>query len=71
MNRIQIDLEKWQYEVLRAKAELDDRSISDLVCEILRETLIQSGRGRLQEMEGVGTDSVACGRSHDRFLFSN
>lgn len=73
MHRTQIILEDWQYQTLRARAEREGRSISDLVRELLREALArpsQSRRGRrLKEIEGVGEDSAAYGRDHDRFLY--
>lgn len=71
MHRTQIILEDWQYQALRARAEQENRSISDLVRDILRNTLAQPPRhkGRLEEMEGVGEDSASYGRTHDRFLY--
>jgi hypothetical protein len=46
-------------------------SISDLVRDILRNTLAQPPRqkGRLEEIEGVGEDAASYGRTHDRFLY--
>lgn len=71
MHRTQIILEDWQYQALRARAERENRSISDLVRDILRNALAQPPRqkGRLEEIEGVGEDSASYGRSHDRFLY--
>lgn len=71
MHRTQIILEDWQYQALRARAEKENRSISDLVREILRQVLAQParGKGRLEEIEGVGEDPAAYGRDHDRFLY--
>lgn len=70
MHRTQIILEDWQYQALRARAEHERRSISDLVREILRSALAQPPqRGRLDEIEGIGEDPAAYGRDHDRFLY--
>lgn len=71
MHRTQIILEDWQYQALRARAEKENRSISDLVRDILRQTLAQPprGKGRLEEIEGVGEDTASYGRDHDRFLY--
>ncbi len=71
MHRTQIILEDWQYQALRAQAEREGRSMSELVREILRAALGRpSGReSRLKEMEGVGEDVAAYGRDHDRYLY--
>jgi plasmid stability protein len=71
MHRTQIILEDWQYQALRARAEQENRSISDLVRDILRHSLAQPPRqkGRLEEIEGVGEDAASYGRAHDRFLY--
>lgn len=71
MHRTQIIIEDWQYQALRARSEQENRSISDLVRDILRQALAQPSRGKggLAEIEGVGEDAVAYGRSHDRFLY--
>lgn len=71
MHRTQIILEEWQYQALRARAEQENRSISDLVRDILRQTLAQPPRetSRLEEIEGVGEDPASYGRDHDRFLY--
>ena len=73
MHRTQIILEEWQYKTLRARAEQEGRSISELVREILRSTLAQPPRrkSRLQAIEGVGQDGSACGRAHDAFLYGS
>lgn len=71
MHRTQIIIEDWQYQALRARAEKENRSISDLVRDILRQALAQPphSKGRLEEIEGVGEDSASYGRAHDRFLY--
>ena len=71
MHRIQITLEDWQYQALRARAEQEGRSISDLIREAVRNTLTPSPErtSRLREMEGVGEDASTCGENHDHFLY--
>ncbi|MBN1240253.1 MAG: hypothetical protein JXB36_17245, partial [Gammaproteobacteria bacterium] len=71
MHRTQILLENWQYQMLRARAEQEGRSISDLVREILRNALSAppEQKNRLQEIEGIAEDRAASGRDHDRFLY--
>lgn len=69
MHRTQISLEDWQYQVLRARAEQEGRSISDLVREILRTALVSHRKEGLEDIEGIGEDASAYGRQHDRFLY--
>lgn len=71
MHRTQLILEDWQYQALRARAEREGRSISAIVRDILRGALAQPAgdRSKLGEIAGVGEDSMAYGRDHDRFLY--
>lgn len=71
MHRTQIILDDWQYQVLRAKADQEGRSMSDLVREILRAALKQPPRknSRLDEISGIGEDAATYGRDHDQFLY--
>jgi len=72
MHRTQILLEEWQYETLRSRAEREGRSLSDLVRELLRVALEDSGSRisvRLDAMEGVGEDTASYGEAHDRYLY--
>jgi hypothetical protein len=73
MHRTQIILEEWQYQALRARAEQESRSISDLVREALSTALAQppERNNRLQEIEGVGEDPTTYGKDHDRFLYGD
>lgn len=72
MHRTQILLEEWQYETLRARAEQEGRSLSDLIRDLLRKSLTETAsrsNDRLDAMEGVGEDAGAYGEHHDRFLY--
>jgi plasmid stability protein len=73
MHRTQVILEDWQYQALRARAEQEGRSISDLVRETLRSSLAQppERNNRLREIEGVGEDASTYGEDHDRFLYGD
>lgn len=66
-------LEDWQYQTLRARAEQEGRSISELVREILHRNLVPSSRGknRLKEIEGIGEDRSGYGRAHDHLLYGD
>ncbi len=64
-------LEDWQYQTLRARAEREHRSISDLIREILRKALVPSPRrnSRIKAIEGIGEDGSAYGKAHDHILY--
>ena len=72
MHRAQLLIEDWQYEALKSLAAREERSISELLREILTRHL-RSEQGGLQsslaDIEGLGDDPEASGREHDRFLY--
>jgi hypothetical protein len=70
-HRTQLLLEPWQYGALKALAEREGVSISDMVRRILSRRLRpRSGRGRgLRAVAGIGSDRKAAGRDHDRWLY--
>lgn len=70
-HRTQLLLESWQYSALKALAEREGVSISDLVRGILSRRLRpRSTRRRgLQAVAGIGRDRKASGRDHDRWLY--
>lgn len=72
MHRTQILLEDWQYEALKARAQREGRSLSDLLREIVTSQIGRRRRpatSRLAQIEGLGSDPKASGREHDRFLY--
>lgn len=72
MHRTQMNLEDWQYQTLRARAEREGRSLSDLVREAVSRYLAAADGepvGRLAELRGIGDDAEATGAGHDRFLY--
>lgn len=73
MHRIQVILEDWQYQALRARSEQGGRSISDLVRESLATSLAQPPEriSRLQEIEGIGGDPSTYGEDHDHALYAD
>lgn len=70
MQRTQIMLDDWQYEALKAQAERQGRSMSELLREMLDAFLDKEPRGAgLQEIRGIGANRKANGRRHDEFLY--
>ena len=70
-HRTQLLLEPWQYGALKALAEREGASISDMVRRILSRRLRprSTRRGGLQAVAGIGRDRKAAGRDHDRWLY--
>lgn len=73
MQRTQILLDEWQYETLKAQAERQGRSMSELLREMLDSALARDGAGDrgllLDDIRGIGEDRTARGRNHDEFLY--
>jgi hypothetical protein len=70
-HRTQILLEPWQHAALKALAQREGVSISDLVRRLLAPRLRPGGRRRkpLHSIAGIGRDRGAAGRDHDRWLY--
>lgn len=70
-HRTQLLLEPWQYGALKALAEREGVSISDMVRRILSRRLRPRATRRrsLQAVAGIGRDRKAAGRDHDRWLY--
>lgn len=77
MHRTQLLIEDWQYQALRARAEREGRSLSDLMRELLATALArgpqtpQPSCSRLADIEGIGEDTGAYGDDHDRHLYGD
>ena len=71
MQRTQILLDDWQYQALKARAQREGRSMSELLRQILDAHLGKRGARtpRLEDICGVGEDRTARGRDHDHFLY--
>jgi hypothetical protein len=64
-------LDDWQYEALKAQAERQGRSMSELLREML-DAFLDKGPARgsgLEDIRGIGADRKASGRRHDDFLY--
>ena len=73
MHRTQLMLEDWQYRRLRAQADREGRSMSELVREAVTVFLESPRRGRrytLDDIDGIGSDPGSGGVDHDRILYS-
>jgi len=71
MHRTQLSLEDWQHEALKARAEREGKSVSELVREILSAYLRPKGQRSarsLQSIEGVAEGPADLARAHDRYL---
>ncbi|MBE0430516.1 MAG: hypothetical protein IBX67_01685 [Dehalococcoidia bacterium] len=64
-------LEKWHYEYLKNAAERQDKSLSEVIRDILSEYVNESGsaQSRLKDIAGIGVDEEAFGRDHDKWLY--
>lgn len=70
MHRAQILLDDWQFAALKARAEREGRSISDVVrqCVSAQMGQPQAGKNEHAAIAGIGEDA-AYGREHDQFLY--
>ncbi len=71
MQRTQVLLEDWQYEALKAQAERQGRSMSDVLRGMLDSFLDKDGEQRpaLTDIRGIGSDRETSGRDHDETLY--
>jgi hypothetical protein len=75
-HRTQISLDDWQYESLKARAEREDRSLSDVIREAVTEYLVDETSGRvsrrkLSDIRGIASDPGISGEDHDRVLYGD
>ncbi len=70
-HRTQVLLEEWQYGTLKRMAEGEGVSLSGMLRKILTSHLRPppSPRRGLQAIAGIGRDSEASGKAHDRWLY--
>lgn len=70
-HRTQVLLEPWQYGALKALADREGISMSDMIRRILTRQLRPRSRGTrgLRTIAGIGRDRKASGRDHDRWLY--
>ena len=71
LKRTHVLLEAWQQDALKARAQQEGRSVSDLVREIVTSAMRGPERDKswLEGIESVGRDAEARGRDHDLFLY--
>lgn len=60
MHRSQILLEDWQYEQLKARAERQGKSISEVVRNLISREMKEgrSNRSKLSQLRGIGSSDV-------------
>ena len=71
MHRTQVLIDDWQYAALKARAEREGRSLSEILRELIAAQLSQqkSAGNNLSAIEGIGEDRAAYGRDHDQHLY--
>ncbi|MBN2494025.1 MAG: ribbon-helix-helix protein, CopG family [Deltaproteobacteria bacterium] len=63
-------MEEWQYEALKALAERQGKSISEIVRQLLNDRLGKDEPSQgLARIRGIGSDAEASGREHDALLY--
>jgi hypothetical protein len=71
MHRSQILLEEWQYEALKAQAEAQGKSISEVVREIVADHIAarrDRGLEKLRALKGIAASDVDA-RDHDEVIY--
>ena len=60
MHRSQILLEDWQYEQLKARAERQGKSISEIVRNLISREMKEgrSNRSKLSQLRGIGSSTI-------------
>ena len=72
LHRTQLMLEEWHYRYLKNTAEREDRSLSEILRDILSKYINErdsTRRSSLKEIDGIGADEEASGRDHDKWLY--
>lgn len=71
LHRTQVMLEEWHYRYLKNAAEREDKSLSEMLRDILSKYIDErdSVQSHLKEIAGIGADEEASGRDHDRWLY--
>ena len=69
LHRTQLLLENWHYEYLKNTAEKEDKSISEILREVLSKYIGSPSKEHLEEIAGIGADEEVSGRDHDRWLY--
>lgn len=70
MHRAQILIEEWQYDTLRAEAEREGKSISELIRDMLSARYQRKpSKSRLSSITGIVSSPSTRGKDHDGYLY--
>lgn len=69
MHRTQILFEERQYNQLKSIAEKEQKSISQVLREIVDSYIQKTGVFSIKHMEGMAEDTSAYGEDHDKWLY--
>jgi len=69
MHRTQVMLEEKQYQYLKELSSRENKSISQVLREIIDSHSEKKGIFSLSSIAGIGEDREAYGRDHDRWLY--
>lgn len=69
MHRTQILLEDGQYEFLKKLAEKEQKSMSEVLRNIVTSYSEKTGAFSLSSISGIAEDSEAYGKDHDKWLY--
>ena len=69
MHRTQVMIEDKHYAFLKKKAEQEKKSLSQALREILESYSRKSDVYSLLSVSGIGEDSEAYGKDHDKWLY--
>jgi len=69
MHRTQVMLEEKHYQFLKKLSEQGNKSISQILREIIDSYAAKTGAFSLSSIAGIAEDHEAYGRDHDRWLY--
>ncbi len=74
MKRTNISIKKWQYEYLRERAEREDKSMSELIRNLIEQSAKkeqkQQGTDAIHDVVGIGSSGESdIARDHDQTLY--
>ncbi len=69
MHRTQIIFEERHYALLKTLAERENKSISQVLREIVDSYIQKTGIFSIHQIEGIAEDKSAYGEEHDKWLY--
>lgn len=69
MHRTQVLLDERHYAFLKKKSEMENKSISQVLREILDKYARRSKAYSLSSIAGIAEDTECYGRDHDKWLY--